>query len=236
MERPLDRRIALITGASRGIGAAVAGRFAREGAHVVLVARTVGGLEEIDDQIKRAGGHATLVPFDLRDSDKIHQIGPAILERFGHLDIFVGNAAILGGLMPLGHYQPAEWLEVFNVNLHANWHLARILDPLLRRSDAGRAILVTCDIARRPRAYWGAYAASKAGLEAMARCWAAETAKSELRVNLLDPGPTATRLRAIAYPGEDRRKLPRPDEVTDRFVELASAAFAENGTLTTNDR
>lgn len=236
MERPLDGRIALITGASRGIGSAVAGRFAREGAHVVLVARTVGGLEEVDDQIKRAGGHATLLPFDLRDSDKIDQIGPAILERFDHLDIFVGNAAMLGGLMPVGHYEPAEWQEVFNVNLHANWRLARILDPLLRRSDAGRAILVTCAIARRPRAYWGAYAASKAGLEALARVWAAEAAKSGLRVNLLDPGPTATRLRALAYPGEDRTKLPRPDQVTNRFVELASAAFAENGTLAADNR
>ncbi len=236
MERPLDGRVALITGASRGIGAAVAGRFAHEGAHVVLVARTVGGLEEVDDQIKRDGGHATLVPLDLRDSDKIDQIGPAILDRFGHLDIFVGNAAILGGLMPVGHYEPAEWQEVFNVNLHANWRLVRILDPLLRRSDAGRAILVTCDAARLPRAYWGAYAASKAGLEALARIWAAEAVKSDLRVNLLDPGPTATRLRALAYPGEDRAKLPRPDEVTNRFVELASAAFAENGTLATIDR
>ena len=236
MASPLHGRIALITGASRGIGAAVATRFAREGAHVVLVARTVGGLEEVDDQIKRAGGDATLVPCDLRHSDKIDMLGPAILERFGKLDIFVGNAAILGGLMPLGHYDPTEWQEVMAVNLHANWRLSRILDPLLRRSDAGRAILVTCEIARAPRAYWGAYAVSKAGLEALARTWAAETARSNLCVNLLDPGPAATRLRALAYPGEDRTKLPHPEDVTNRFVELASPAFTANGTRAVNDR
>ncbi len=236
MPRPLHGRVALITGASRGIGAAVAIRIAHEGAHVVLVARTVAGLEEADDQIRRAGGHATLVPCDLRQGDKIDMLGPAMLERFGKLDIFVGNAAVLGGLMPLGHYEPTEWQEVIAVNLDANWRLSRVLDPLLRRSDAGRAVLVTCEIAREPRAYWGPYAASKAGLEALARTWAAESAKSNLRVNLLDPGPAATRLRALAYPGENRAELPRPEAVTTRFVELASPAFSENGTLVVSDR
>ena len=236
MTRRLDGRIALVTGASRGIGAAVATRFAEEGAHVVLVARTVGGLEEVDDRIKVAGGQATLVPLDLREGNKIDQLGPAILERFGHLDVFVGNAAILGGLMPISHFDPSEWLEVYDVNLHANWRLARILDPLLRKAEAGRAILITCDVARHPKAYWGAYAASKSALETLAKIWAAEAEKSNLRVNVLDPGPTATRLRALAYPGEDRTKLPPASSVTDPFVDLAAADCTDNGTLVTHAR
>ncbi len=232
----LEGRTALITGASRGIGRAVATRFAADGAHVILVARTVGGLEEVDDEVKRAGGQATLVPCDLRDGAKIDMLGPAILERFGHLDIFVANAAILGGLMPLGHYEVGDWTDVMKTNLEANWRLCRILDPLLRRAETGRAILVTCAAAREQRPYWGAYATSKAGLEALAKIWAAEASKSELKVNLLDPGPTATRLRSLAFPGEDKTDLAQPAQIADRFVELASAANQANGTLVTCQR
>ena len=234
--KKLEGRTALITGASRGIGRAVATLFASEGAHVVLVARTVGGLEEVDDQVKTSGGRATLVPCDLRHGPKIDMLGPAILDRFGKLDIFVGNAAILGGLMPLGHYETGEWAEVMKTNLEANWRLCRILEPLLRQSDAGRAILVTCDAARTHRPYWGAYAASKAGLETLARVWAAEASKSHLRVNLIDPGPTATRLRALAFPGEDKVKLLQPEQVADEFLKLASPTCTANGTLVTRQR
>ena len=161
----LHDRVALITGASRGIGAAVAKRFAAEGAHVILVARTVGGLEEVDDEIKSRGGTATLVPCDLTEFDRLDNLGPPLLERFGRLDIFVGNAAILGIMTPLAHYDAKAWAEVFDANVHANWRLMRVVEPLLRLSDAGRAILVTSAAAKNPKAYWGAYAVTKSALE-----------------------------------------------------------------------
>jgi len=227
----LHDRVALITGASRGIGAAVAKRFADEGAHVVLVARTVGGLEEVDDEVKALGGSATLIPCDLTDFDRLDNLGPPLLERFGKLDIFVGNAAILGTMTPLIQYDAKAWQEVFDVNVHANWRLMRVVDPLLRLSDAGRAILVTSAAARHPKAYWGAYAVTKSALEMMTQVWAAELANTDVRVNLLSPGATRTEMRAAAFPGEDPMTLKTPDDVTDAFLELASADCQRHGEM-----
>ena len=226
----LEGRIALVTGASRGIGAAVARRFAAEGARLMLVARTTGGLEEVDDAVQCASGEpATLVPMDLRDGEQIDRLGGALAERFGRLDILVANAGMLGQLSPVGHYAPDDWEETLALNLGANWRLIRSLDPLLRASPAGRAIFVTAAAAEAAPAFWGPYAASKAGLEALVRCYAAEVRRSTLRVNLLDPGPVATELRRRAYPGEDPSKLPTPDAVTDPFVALAEASCTEHG-------
>jgi NAD(P)-dependent dehydrogenase (short-subunit alcohol dehydrogenase family) len=225
----LAGRVALVTGASRGIGAAVAKRFAAEGAHVVLVARTVGGLEEIDDAIRGGGGTATLVPLDLRDSDAIDRLGAALFERYGRLDVLVGNAGLLGTLTPIAQVKPAEWAEVLDVNLTANWRLIRSLDPLLRASEAGRAMFVTSSVGHAVRAYWASYAVSKAALEALVGTYAAEVQKTSLRVNLVDPGRVRTAMRAKAYPGEDPMTLKAPDEITEVFVELAEASCARHG-------
>ena len=227
----LEGRIALITGASRGIGAAVARRFAREGAHLVLVARTVGGLEEVDDAVGAAGGTATLVPLDLLDYPAIDRLGGVLAERHGRLDVLVGNAAMLGGLRPMGHYPTDDWEKLIALNVTANWRLIRAFDALLRASDAGRAIFVTAAAARQATAYWGAYAASKAALEAMAKTYAAEMTKSAVRINLIEPVATRTRLRAEAMPGEDQETLPHPDAITDAFVELASPDCRLNGEI-----
>lgn len=227
----LAGRVALITGASRGIGRAVALRFAAEGAHVVLIARTVGGLEEVDDAVKAAGGQATLVPCDLTDFEAVDTLGPALLERFDKLDIFVGNAGALGEMTPLTHYDAKAWHDVFDVNVHANWRLIRTLEPLLRRSDAGRAILVTSGAAAHPRAFWGAYAVTKAAVEALARVWASELENTNVRVNLLNPGATRTGMRAAAFPGEDPESLKTPADIAGRFVELASPAWTGHGEL-----
>lgn len=227
----LHDRVALITGASRGIGAAVAKRFAAEGAHVILVARTVGGLEEVDDEIKALGGSATLVPCDLTEFERVDNMGPPLLERFGRLDIFVGNAAILGTMTPLAQYDAKAWHEVFDANVHANWRLMRVVEPLLRLSNAGRAILVTSGAARQPKAYWGAYAITKAALETMTRVWASELANTSVRVNLLSPGATRTQMRSAAFPGEDPQTLKTPDAVTDAFLDLASPDCTRHGDL-----
>lgn len=229
MSGRLSGRVALITGASRGIGAEVAVRYAAEGAHVVLVARTVGGLEEVDDRVRGAGGTATLVPLDLRQLDGIDNLGPAILERFGRLDILVGNAGTLGNLSPLGHIAAKVWDDTIALNLTVNWRLIRIFDPLLKRSDAGRAIFVTSGITRSLPAYWGPYAASKAGLEALVRTYAAEVGATPVRANLLNPGPTRTDMRAQAFPGEDATRLPPPDHVCETMVKLAEPSFTGNG-------
>ncbi len=222
-------RVALITGASRGIGTAVARRFAAEGAQLVLVARTQGGLEEVDDAVRAAGGSATLVPLDLADFAAIDRLGGAIAERHGRLDVLVGNAAILGGLRPVGHFPPDEWERVFAVNVTANWRLIRSFDALLRASDAGRAIFVTSGVTRGVFPYWGAYAASKAALEAMVRTYSGELGKTNVRVNLLDPGVVRTRMRAEAMPGEDPMTLPHPDDIAGAFVDLAEPACTKNG-------
>ncbi|MCZ6844852.1 MAG: SDR family NAD(P)-dependent oxidoreductase, partial [Alphaproteobacteria bacterium] len=202
---------------------------AAEGAHVVLLARTTGGLEEVDDAIRAAGGGATRVPLDLQDFDAIDRLGAAVADRHGRLDILVGNAAVLGGLRPMGHFEPDVWERVFDLNVIANWRLIRSFDALLRASDAGRAIFVTSGVTRGAFAYWGAYAASKAALESMVLTYAAELTKTNVRVNLLDPGIARTAMRAEAMPGEDPATLPDPDAITERFVELAAPECRDNG-------
>jgi NAD(P)-dependent dehydrogenase (short-subunit alcohol dehydrogenase family) len=218
----LKDRIALITGASRGIGRAAARLFAREGAHVLLLARTQKSLEAVDDEIKAEGGKASLIPLDLEDGKTIDALGPSLYERFGRLDIFIGNAGILGGLRPLTHISSKTWDRVLAVNLTANWRLIRTLDPLLRRSDAGRVVFVTSSgVASQGRAYWAPYSLSKAALEALAKTYANETADSAIKVNLVDPGATATAMRTEAYPGEDQETLQTPDEVAKVILDLS---------------
>jgi NAD(P)-dependent dehydrogenase (short-subunit alcohol dehydrogenase family) len=232
MTQALTGRVALVTGASRGIGAAVAKRLAAEGAHLILIGRTVGGLEEVDDDIQQAtGARATLLPLDLANGDQIDQIGPSIHQRFGRLDILVGNAATIGPLSPIGHITAKDWDRIIAVNLTANWRLMRTLDPLLRIADAGRAIFVTCGVTTAVHPYWGAYAASKAGLETLVRTYAGEVTKTNLRVNLIDPGIVATKLRAAAFPIEDATKLLMPEDVTEGFLDLASPGCHRHGEL-----
>ncbi len=227
----LAGRIALITGASRGIGAAVAKRFAAEGAQVILTARTVGGLEAVDDAIQATGGKATLVPLDLNDHGKIDQLGAQIAERFGRLDILVGNAGMLGELTPLAHADAGVWEKVMNVNLTANWRLIRGMDPLLRASRAGRAMFVTSGVAGGVFPYWGAYAVSKAALEMLVKIYAAEISTTPVRANLLDPGIVRTRMRASAMPGENPETLPAPETITGSFVELALPSCTLQGAV-----
>lgn len=225
----LAGKVALITGASRGIGAAVAEAYAREGAELILVARTVGGLEETDDRVKQAGGKASLVPMDLRQFEQIDKLGAFIYEKFGRLDVLVGNAAMLGPMGPLAHAEPKNWQQVIDVNLTANWRLLRSMDPLLRQSKAGRVIMVTSGAAKAAFAYWGPYAVSKAGLEMLVRTYAAENAKTNIRANLLDPGVIATKMREQAFPGEDASKLPSPDSISSLFVGMALDILEANG-------
>jgi len=226
----LKGRIALVTGASRGIGAAVAIRFAQEGAHLILSARTSGALEEIDDKIQKITGEpATLVPMDLTEFDAIDKLGAAIFERFKKLDILVGNAGQLGNLSPLGHIDPKVWDRVMSINVTANWRLIRSMDPLLRASKAGRAVFVSSTVGRKARAYWGAYAVSKAALEMTALIYAAEMDKTSVRVNLINPGATRTNMRAQAFPGEDPSSLKSPEEITDLFVKLSETKCVLNG-------
>jgi len=230
MDRDRNERIVLITGASRGIGAALAHRFAAEGAHLVLVARTVGGLEEVDDAVHAASGrHATLVPLDLTDFAAIDRLGGVLFERFGRVDVVIGNAAMLGTLSPMHHIEPETWEAVIALNLTANWRLIRSFDPLLRRSEAGRAIFLTTAVAETPVAYWGAYAVSKAALEMMVRIYAAEVANTAIRVNLFDPGAVRTRMRTQAFPGEEPSDRPAPEAVVDPVIALAGPDCTRNG-------
>jgi NAD(P)-dependent dehydrogenase (short-subunit alcohol dehydrogenase family) len=226
----LAGRIALVTGASRGIGRAIATRYAREGADLILTARTVGALEELDDEIRAINGKTSLlVPMDLRNFDTIDQLGAGLYERYGKVDVLVGNAGILGQMSPLTHTEPKAWQEVIDVNLTANWRLIRSIDPLLRQSSAGRAIFVSSGVARDVRAYWGAYAVSKAALEMLVGIYAKEILQTNVRANLIDPGRTRTRMRATAYPGEDPMTLRTPEEIMEPFVRLARADYAGNG-------
>jgi NAD(P)-dependent dehydrogenase (short-subunit alcohol dehydrogenase family) len=231
---PLASRIALITGASRGIGRAAALDLARAGAHVVALARTQGALEFLDDQIKAIGGSATLVPCDLADFDAIDRLGASLFERWGRLDIFIGNAGILGPISPLAHVDPKEWDKVLAINVTANWRLIRSLDLLLRTSDAGRVVFITSGAAHRAamKPYWGPYAISKAALEAMARTYAAETANtSNIKVMLANPGPLRTRMRALAMPGEDPMTLSPPEEFTKKLLALCTPEWRESARL-----
>ena len=219
----------MITGASRGIGRAVAKCFAEHGAHVIVTARTQAALEELDDEIKALGSSATLVPCDVADFDVIDQIGAAIYERFGKLDVLVGNAGLLGTLAPINHIEPKEWQKLLDVNLTANWRLIRSMDPLLRASDAGRAIFVTSTVGHQARAFWGSYAVSKAGLEMTAQIYAEETLKTNIRVNLINPGGTRTEMRADAMPGENPETVKAPEALNHFFLELASPAYTQTG-------
>jgi len=226
----LEGRLALVTGASRGLGAAVARHHAAEGAHVILLGRTTKGLEQTDDAIRELGATATLVPLDLRRFAEIDAMAQSLHQRFGRLDVLVSCAAVLGHLAPTGHFEPALWDEMIDVNLTANWRLIRALDPLLRLSSAGRAIFATCAAAREASPYWSAYGASKAGLEAVVRSYASEIAQSTVKANLVDPGPMRTELRFAAFPFEDRAKLRAPEDATEPFVALAEASSLVNST------
>lgn len=230
-KKPLKERLALVTGASRGIGRAVALGLAKAGAHVVITARTVGALEELDDEIRAAGGKATLLALDMAIGEKIDQLGPTLYQRWGKLDILVACAGILGPLSPLNHVTEDAWNDVIDINLTANWRLIRTLDPLMRRSDAARAVFVTSGAASGKYAYWGPYAVSKAGLDALAKTYAQEVADSPVRVNLLSPGGVRTQMRAKAFPGEDPMTLPAPEDLVPLFLELASPACTMNGRI-----
>jgi NAD(P)-dependent dehydrogenase (short-subunit alcohol dehydrogenase family) len=231
----LAGRLAVVTGASRGLGAAAALAFAREGAHCVLVARTVGGLEELDDRIKAIGGSATLVPLDVTDGPGIDRLGAALYERFGRVDVLLGNAAVLGVLSPVGHIDPKVFEQVMAVNVTANWRLIRSLDPLLRQSDAGRAIFVTSGIARKLVPYWSAYAASKAALEVLVGTYAAEVAHTAVRANLYNPGPMRTMMRAQAFPGEDPARQTPPEAHAEGLIQLALPSCTLNGAWVAGD-
>lgn len=224
-------RIALVTGASRGLGRACAIALAREGAHVVICARSAGALEEVDDEIRATGGSATILKLDLRAHDRIDQLGPVIYQRWAKLDILVAAGGILGPLSPLAHIAADAWQSVLDINLSANWRLIRTLDPLLKRSDAGRALFVTSGAATVEHAYWGPYAVSKAGLEALAKSYAQELVNTNVCVSLLDPGPMRTAMRAKAYPGEDKTKLVEPEAVADFALPLLLPTATGNGDL-----
>lgn len=231
----LAGRIALVTGASRGLGAAAALAYAAEGAHCVLVARTVGGLEEVDDKIKSLGGSATLVPLDVTDGPGIDRMGAALYERFGRLDIVLGNAGILGVLSPIGHIDPKIFEQVMAVNVTANWRLIRSLDPLLRRAEAGRAIFVTSGISRRVVPYWSAYAASKAALDMLVSVYAAEIAHTAVRVNLFNPGPIRTSMRSEAFPGEPEADQTPPAAHGEALIRLGLPTCTLNGQWVAGD-
>ena len=232
MNQTLNEKIILVTGASRGIGRAAAKALADAGAHVIALARTVGGLEELDDEIQKAGGgSATLVPLDLRDYPALDRLGASIFERWGRLDGLFGNAGQLGQLSPLTHLDPKVFQEALDVNLTANWRLIRSLDPLLRKSDAGRALFVTSGAARKHTPFWGSYAVSKAALESLALTYAAECEGTAVKVNLLNPGPLRTKMRQKAMPGEDPSSLTPPEAIAPLIVELLSPACARHGEI-----
>jgi len=231
MPQPLADRIALVTGATRGIGRATAMALARSGAHVVAVGRTQGALEELDDAVRAAGSSATLVPLDMRDYPGIYRLAGAINERYQRLDVLVGNAGIAGPDSPLDHVEPQAWDDTIAINVTANWHLIRAMDALLKRSAAGRAVFITSGAASRARAYSGPYSVSKAALNALARIYADETSATAVRVNLFDPGPTRTRMRALVMPGEDPTALPTPEQVAEKILDLCLPSFAETGKL-----
>jgi len=216
----LSGKLVLVTGATRGIGRAVALAAASAGAELIITGRTIGALEEVDDEIKASGGHATIVEMDMKDTAAIPRLAAAIAERWGRLDGLVANAAILTALTPVGHVTPEDWETNIAVNLTGQWHMIRAFDPLLRAAPAGRAILVTSGAAVGSRPFWGPYAATKAGLEALGRSWAGESEQTSLRINMMNPGGTATTMRASAFPGEDPASLPQPADIAPAFLAL----------------
>jgi NAD(P)-dependent dehydrogenase (short-subunit alcohol dehydrogenase family) len=231
MSKNLTDRVALVTGASRGIGRAVALELARQGAHIIALARTTGALEELDDEIKAMGGSATLVPLDLKDGVALDKLQPAIAGRWGKLDILVANAGLLGPLAPLGHVGPKEWDDVMAVNVTANWRILRALDPLLRTSDAGRVVVLSSGAAHSCRAYWGPYSVSKSAVEALARTYAAETETTPIKTMIVNPGPLRTRMRALAMPGEDPMVLKTPGDIAPKIVALCQPDWTMSGLI-----
>lgn len=225
-----DRRIILVTGASRGIGRAAALAVAKAGNHVIATARSEKALTKLDDEIRATTGHnATLIPLDLRDMAGIDKLASALLERFGRLDGLLGNAGVLGTLGPLEQVTPAAFQETVDVNFSANWRMIRAVHPLLRVSEAGRALFITSGVVPRPRAYWGIYAATKAALETMIACYADETEKTPIRANLFDPGAVRTEMRFKAMPGEDQNKLPSPEQVAAKIPFYLSPECTQHG-------
>lgn len=229
--KDLAGRIVLVTGASRGIGYFAAREAGRRGAHVVAVARTVGGLEELDDEIKAAGGEATLVPLDMTDYDGLDRLGQAVFERWGRLDGLIANAAVLGAITPVAHIEPKEFDKTFAINVTANYRLIRSLDLPLRKSDAGRAVFISSSSADSAKPYWGLYAASKAALEALVKSYAAELSASTVKANVFWPGAVRTAMRAKAMPGEDPETLPHPTEIVPRLVDMIAPGHAETRAL-----
>ncbi len=231
MDKPLINRVAVVTGASRGIGRAAALALAEAGAHIIALARTQGALEELDDAIRAKGGSTTLVPVDMKDLDALDRLGAAIHERWGKLDILLGNAGVLGELSPITHIDQPVWDDVMAVNVTANYRLLRSMDPLLRASDAGRAIFVSSGAAHKCTAYWGVYSVSKAALEALVRTYAAETVTTPVRAMLLNPGPLRTAMRQKAMPGEDRMTLRTPEDLAPHIVTMALPSWTESGRI-----
>ena len=231
MAKLLEGKVALVTGASRGLGRAAALALAKQGAHIIATARTQGGLEELDDEVKAAGSSATLVPMDMMDYPAIDRLGAAIFERWKRLDILIGNAGLFGKFTPVPHIEPKSWDEVMAVNVTANYRLLRSCDPLLRMAPHGRAVFITSGAAHSATAYWGVYSVSKAALEAMVKTYAAEMATTPVRANLFSPGPTRTKMRAAAMPGEDPMTLPPADEVAAQIVPMCVDEFVDNGTI-----
>ena len=229
MKYNFRNRLILVTGASRGIGRAVAVAAAKAGAELIITGRTVGGLEELHDEISEFGEKATIVELDITDYPAIPRLASAIREKWGKLDGLVANAAFLGPLTPLSHLDEEIWDQTIAVNLTAQWHLIKAMERLLTSSSSGRAVLVSSGVAKGPAPFWGPYAITKAGLEAMARVWASETEKTQLRINIISPGPTATRMRASAFPGEDSNSLPKPSDIAEAFLKLLSPDFTEHG-------
>jgi NAD(P)-dependent dehydrogenase (short-subunit alcohol dehydrogenase family) len=231
MSKRLDGKVALITGASRGIGREACLHLASEGAHVIAVARTQGGLEELDDAIRAVGGQATLVPMDLKDTPAIDRLGAAIFERWKRLDVLIGNAGVLGKLTPIAHLDPRVWDDAFAVNVTANFRLLWSMDPLLQAAEAGRAVFLTSGAATKCQPYWGGYAVTKAALDALVKTYAAENATTRVCANLFSPGATRTRMRATAMPGEDPMTLPPAQEVAAQILPLCLPEFSGNGEI-----
>jgi len=227
----LEGKVAVVTGASRGIGKATALALAKEGAHIIAVARTVGALEALDDDIKAVSGNAaTLVPLDITDFDALDRLGGVIMEKYGKLDILIANAGFLGDITPVSHLKPKTFDKLMNINVTANYRLIRSLDPLLRAADHGRAVFMgSSNVARNPRHFWGGYATSKAALECLVKTYAQEIERSDLRVNILNPGPIRTAMRAKAAPGEDASKLDTPEDLMPLMMQLCSPEFNDNG-------